>query len=98
MSDPGGPERGPWGGQGDPGHSESLDPHLWHTRLRMSDEHRRMGLDARTEEGALVEFASSLDARRPGHRLVAWVLIAVFAVPALISLAHLLTQLLGGAT
>ncbi len=70
------------------------DPHLWHARLRMPDEHRRLGLDARTEEGALVEFASSLDARRPMHRMVAWVLLAAFAVPTLLSLAPLLEVLL----
>lgn len=97
VSDPRDARGESWGEQGDPGHSEPLEPHLWHTRLRMPDEHRRIGLDARTEEGALVEFASSLDARRPVHRAVAWVLLAVFAVPALASLARLLGELLGTA-
>lgn len=80
-------------GAGDPGHSAPLDPHLWHQRSRMSGEHRRMGLDARTEEGALVEFASSLDATRPAHRVVAWVLLVAFAVPAASMLLRLLGEL-----
>lgn len=74
---------------GDPGHSETLEPHLWHTRLRMPDDQRSMGLDARTEEGALVEFASSLDASCPAHRMVAWVLLLAFGIPAMMSLLHL---------
>lgn len=80
-------------GSGDPGHSEPLDPHLWHQRLRMPEEHRRMGLDPRTEEGALVEFASSLDSARPAHRVVAWVLLVTFAVPALLMLLRLLGEI-----
>ncbi len=94
MDDPREPGERSWGAEGDPGHSETLEPHLWHTRLRMPAEHRRMGLDARTEEGALVEFASSLDSTRPAHRAVAWLLLLVFAVPALLSLSHLLGELL----
>jgi hypothetical protein len=75
---------------GDPGHSEVMEPHLWHQRLRMPDDQQRMGLDPRTEEGALVEFASSLDARRPVHRVVAWVLLVAFGIPAALSALHLL--------
>jgi hypothetical protein len=81
-------------GMGDPGHSVPLDPHLWHQRPRMPEEHRRMGLDPRTEEGALVEFASSLDAARPAHRVVAWVLLVSFAVPAVLILLRLFGELL----
>lgn len=56
----------------------------------------RMGLDRRTEEGALIEFAGALDARRPAHRVVAWVLIAAFGLPALLALWQLLGIVLGG--
>lgn len=79
---------------GDPGHSEPLDPHLWHQRVRMPVEHRRMGFDARTEEGALLEFAASLDATRPVHRVVAWVLLVSFAVPAVLLALRLFGELL----
>lgn len=84
--------RGGWPDEalGDPGHSDEPEPHLWHLRLHMPDDQRRMGLDARTEEGALVEFASALDGRRPAHRLVAWVLLVTFGVPAALSAVHLL--------
>lgn len=79
---------------GDPGHSEPLDPHLWHQRLRLTPEQQRMGFDSRTEEGALLEFASSLDATRPVHRAVAWVLLVSFAVPAVLLALRLFGELL----
>ncbi|MBD8870014.1 hypothetical protein [Nocardioides donggukensis] len=79
---------------GDPGHSEVLEPHLAHQRLRMPADQRALGLDSRTEEGALVEFASSLNPARPGHRIVAWVLLVAFGVPAVMSALHLLGEVL----
>lgn len=82
------------GASGDPGHSEPLDPHLWHQRVRMSPEHQRMGFDARTEEGAVLEFAASLDSARPAHRVVAWVLLVSFAVPAVLLALRLFGVLL----
>jgi hypothetical protein len=47
------------------------------------EEARRMGLSRHTEEGALVEFASSLNGAKPGHKLVAWLMLLAFAGPAL---------------
>lgn len=44
---------------------------------------QRMGLDRNTEEGAMIGMAGSLNARKPSHRLVAWVLIASLALPVL---------------
>jgi hypothetical protein len=32
-------------------------------------------------EGALLDFAGRLDPRRPYHRAVAWVMLAVFGLP-----------------
>ncbi|HEU4947408.1 MAG TPA: hypothetical protein VFT31_09660 [Kribbella sp.] len=45
------------------------------------DEARRMGLSRHTEEGALVEFASSLNSAKPRHKLMAWLMLVVFAAP-----------------
>jgi len=52
---------------------------------------RRMGLDRNTEEGALISMAGSLNPAKPGHRLVAWVLLAVFCVPLVITILNELT-------
>lgn len=46
------------------------------------DEARRMGLSRHTEEGALLEFASSLNGAKPAHKLMAWLMLLVFAAPA----------------
>lgn len=53
-----------------------------------SSDARRLGLDRNTEEGALLAFSSSLRADRPAHRVVAWVLLAAFALPVLFALLH----------
>jgi hypothetical protein len=47
------------------------------------DEAKRMGLSRHTEEGALVEFASSLNGAKPVHKLIAWLMLVTFAAPAL---------------
>ncbi|HSS67244.1 MAG TPA: hypothetical protein VLK34_01750 [Nocardioidaceae bacterium] len=49
---------------------------------------RRMGLDRNTEEGAIVAMVGSLNPAKPMHRFVAWVLLAVFCVPLLITLLN----------
>lgn len=49
-------------------------------------EARRMGLTRHTEEGALVAFASSLDGAKTGHKLVAWLMLLTFVLPALLML------------
>jgi hypothetical protein len=49
---------------------------------------RRMGFDRNTEEGALISLAGSLNPAKRSHRLVAWVLIAVFCVPLLVTIVN----------
>ena len=50
----------------------------------------RMGLSRHTEEGALLEFAGSLNRAKPVHQLLAWLLLAAFAAPAIYTIAFLL--------
>ncbi|GAA0596125.1 hypothetical protein HPO96_30470 [Kribbella sandramycini] len=57
---------------------------------RRPEEAKRMGLSRHTEEGAVLSFASSLDRAKPGHRLMAWILLVAFAAPALYTLLILL--------
>jgi hypothetical protein len=47
------------------------------------DEAKRMGLSRHTEGGAVLQFASSLDGAKPGHKMMAWILLITFASPAL---------------
>lgn len=48
----------------------------------------RMGMDRNTEEGALVAMAGSLSGAKPSHRLVAWIILACFVGPIVMSLVH----------
>ncbi|WP_405055828.1 hypothetical protein OG474_24160 [Kribbella sp. NBC_01505] len=57
---------------------------------RRPEEAKRMGLSRHTEEGAVLSFASGLDRGKPGHRLMAWILLVTFAAPALYILFWLL--------
>ena len=54
------------------------------------DEARRIGLSRHTEEGALVQFASSLNGAKPAHKAMAWVMLLAFAFPALYTALFLL--------
>jgi hypothetical protein len=60
-----------------------------------SEEARRLGLDRNTEEGALLAFSGALRPGNPVHRLVAWVLLAAFGLPALFLLLHLADGVVG---
>jgi hypothetical protein len=57
---------------------------------RRPEDAKRMGLSRHTEEGAVVHFASSLDGAKPGHKMMAWILLVTFAAPALYTLLLLL--------
>jgi hypothetical protein len=46
----------------------------------------RMGLSRHTDEGALIEFASSLDSAKPSHKFIAWLMLLAFVAPALLAL------------
>ncbi|GAA3126024.1 hypothetical protein JOF29_006280 [Kribbella aluminosa] len=54
------------------------------------DEARKIGLSRHTEEGAVLYFASSLDRGKPGHRMMAWILLITFAAPVVYILLVLL--------
>jgi hypothetical protein len=60
-----------------------------------SQDARRIGLDRNTEEGALIAFSSALRPTNPVHRVVAWVLLAAFGLPALFALLHFSGELVG---
>jgi len=72
-------------------HLDSLGvPHPYGSR-----DARRLGLDRNTEEGALLAFSSALRPDKPAHRVVAWLLLAAFGLPAAFALLHFAGGLLG---
>jgi hypothetical protein len=52
---------------------------------------RRMGLDRNTQEGAMLALAGSLNPAKLSHKLVAWLLLAIFAVPSLLGIVRSLS-------
>ena len=76
-----------FGRDGDPGHSEV--PEIWQPpRLPFVDQ--QLGLTRNTEEGALLEFAASLNSSKRSHVVIAWVLLVSFALPPLLVALSLL--------
>jgi hypothetical protein len=49
---------------------------------------RLMGFDSNTEEGALIALAGSLNPGKLSHKVVAWVLLAAFAVPLMLGITR----------
>lgn len=74
---------------GDPGHGP-VAPQIWQPP-EMPADLQRLGLTRNTEEGAWIELASMLDRARPSHLLIAWLMLAIFVVPLLLSVWFLLT-------
>ena len=74
---------------GDPGHHE-VPSAPWQPP-EMPDDLRRMGLTRNTEEGAWIEFVSTLDPSRPGHVLAAWlILLVLVGLPAFFTVENVL--------
>ncbi|MGI8700678.1 MAG: hypothetical protein ACR2JU_05640 [Nocardioidaceae bacterium] len=66
---------------------EDLPPiHRLHSSYGIPADARQMGLDRNVPEGAWLAFAGSLSSARPSHRLVAWLLLAAFVLPLLLTL------------
>jgi len=68
-------------------------PPYWFPGARMPDEARRMGLTHHVPEGALLDFAGRLDSTRPAHKIAAWVMLVVFALPAVLQAIRLVADL-----
>ncbi|MFC0627278.1 hypothetical protein [Kribbella deserti] len=57
---------------------------------RRPAEAQRMGLSRHTQEGALIEFAAQLNATKPAHRFIAFLMLITFATPVLFTIYLLL--------
>lgn len=66
---------------------------LWIAGQHLPDDARRMGLTHHVPDGALLDFAGSLDASKPRHLITAWVMLAVFGLPVLLMLLRVVALL-----
>jgi hypothetical protein len=56
-------------------------PPFWFAGQHLPPDAGRMGLTHHVPDGALLDFAGSLDAANAKHRMVAWMLLVVFGLP-----------------
>lgn len=61
----------------------------WEPPDNQPPDARRMGLNRSVPDGALLDFAGSLDSTKPLHRATAWVMLVVFSVPVLAHVVRL---------
>ncbi|WGX96274.1 hypothetical protein [Nocardioides sp. L-11A] len=66
------------------------EPEPWARAEHLPTDAQRMGLNRSVPDGALLEFAGSLDSAKRSHRMVAWVLLVVMVTPVLLTVLDLL--------
>lgn len=81
--DLGGDDPGP-----DPG------PPYWFAGQHLPQDASRLGLTHHVPDGALLDFAGSLDSTNARHRVVAWVMLVVFGLPVLFYVLRLVGEVL----
>lgn len=64
-------------------------PPYWFPGQHLPADARKMGLNHSVPDGALLDFAGSLDGAKPLHRITAWVLLVVFGMPVVFALMRL---------
>lgn len=74
-------EHGPGDEHDDFDDHDDNTPPLWFPGEHLPDHARRMGLTSHVPDGALLDFAGTLDSTKPLHRFTAWVLLVVFGLP-----------------
>ena len=60
---------------------DSDAPPAWFGGQHLPHDARFMGLTHHVPDGALLDFAGSLDSTKRKHRITAWFLLVVFALP-----------------
>jgi hypothetical protein len=63
----------------------------WFPGNHLPEDARRLGLTHHVPDGALLDFAGSLDGAKLYHRVAAWLLLVVFGLPVLFALMRLVT-------
>jgi hypothetical protein len=70
-------------------------PPYWFPGGHLPEDARRMGLNQTVPDGALLDFAGRLDSTKPLHRLTAWVMLVVFAMPVVFYVLRLIRDFSG---
>ncbi len=65
----------------------------WFPGNHLPEDARRLGLTHHVPDGALLDFAGSLDGAKPYHRVTAWFLLVVFGLPVLFAVMRLFQAL-----
>lgn len=73
--------------------TEEPSPPPWFPGEHLPEHARQMGLTHHVPDGALLDFAGSLDASKPRHLVTAWVMLAVFALPVVLLVLRLASML-----
>ncbi|CAB4726472.1 MAG: hypothetical protein F2667_12165 [Actinobacteria bacterium] len=76
----------------DPDDHDDDTPPSWFPGQHLPEHAHRMGLTHHTQEGALLDFAGSLDSTKPLHRITAWVMLGVFGLPVVFYILRLLQE------
>ncbi|MDQ3485853.1 MAG: hypothetical protein M3445_10660 [Actinomycetota bacterium] len=71
-------------------------PPYWFAGGHLPDHARRMGLTQHVPDGALLDFAGSLDGSKRGHKITAWALLVVFGLPVFFYVLRLLQAVMPG--
>lgn len=66
-------------------------PPYWFTGQHLPPDARAIGLTHHVPDGALLEFAGSLDSTKPKHRIAAWLLLIVFGLPVFFAVLRVLS-------
>ncbi len=70
-----------WGDERADDPADELAEPFWFPGQHLSPDARRMGLTHHVPDGALLDFAGSLDGAKTWHRVAAWGLLVVFGLP-----------------
>ncbi|PWN01678.1 hypothetical protein DJ010_16690 [Nocardioides silvaticus] len=65
----------------------------WFPGNHLPEDARRLGLTHHVPDGALLDFAGSLDGAKAYHRFTAWFLLVVFGLPVLFAVMRLFQAL-----
>ena len=68
------------------------DPDLapaWFPGQHLPEDARRLGLTHHVAEGAILDFAGTLDPTKPVHRVTAWAMLVVFGFPVALAVLRL---------
>jgi hypothetical protein len=62
---------------------------VWFPGNHLPEDARKLGLTHHVPDGALLDFAGSLDGAKAYHRFAAWALLLVFGLPVLFAVMRL---------